>query len=76
MFAQEDAPRLADVVGDKLRRFDSQIYAEYARIVRDQPFYRAPEVTAWLRDLTQRPEFRDILDLGQAQELSGSPDFR
>jgi RNA polymerase sigma factor (sigma-70 family) len=65
MFSQEDAPRLADIVGDKLRRFDSEIYAEYARVVRDQPLYRAPEMTAWLRDLTQRPEFREIFDLDQ-----------
>jgi len=66
MFVQQDAPRLADVVGDKLQRFDSEIYAEYARVVRDQPLFRPPERTAWLRDLTQRPEFRQIFDLDRA----------
>jgi RNA polymerase sigma factor (sigma-70 family) len=76
MFAQEDAPRLADVVGEKMQRFDSEIYAEYARVVRGQPFYRPPEMTAWLRDLTQRPEFREIFDLEQAREGSAPPERR
>ncbi len=67
MFVQEGAPRLTNVVGDKLRRFDREVYAEYARVVREQPLFRAPEMTAWLRDLTQRPEFREIFDLGQAE---------
>jgi RNA polymerase sigma factor (sigma-70 family) len=65
MFVQEHAPRLAEVVGDRMERFYSEIYAEYARVVRDQPLFRPPEMTAWLRDLTQRPEFREIFDLGQ-----------
>jgi RNA polymerase sigma factor (sigma-70 family) len=65
MFVQENARRLADVVGDKLQRFDNEIYAEYARVVREQPFFRPPEMTAWLRDLTRRPDFRDIFDLEQ-----------
>jgi RNA polymerase sigma factor (sigma-70 family) len=65
MFVQEHAPRLAEVVGDRLRRFNAGIYAEYARVVRDQPFFRPSETTAWLRDLMQRPEFREIFDLGR-----------
>jgi RNA polymerase sigma factor (sigma-70 family) len=68
MFVQDGAPRLAEVVGDRLELFNTKIYPEYARVVRDQPFFRAPEMTAWLRDLTQRPEFKEIFDLDQPRK--------
>jgi RNA polymerase sigma factor (sigma-70 family) len=68
MFVQDGAPRLAEVVGERLERFNAEIYPEYARVVRDQPFFRAPEMTTWLRDLTQRPEFKEIFDLEQPRK--------
>ena len=62
-FVQSGAPALSEVVGEKLDRFDSEIYAEYAQMLRLHPFYQAPDVTAWLRDLVARPEFGEIFDL-------------
>lgn len=62
-FVDEQAPRLREVLGDKLDRFDRAIYPEYKRLVREQPFHRGPEVTAWLRALLDRPEFRQVFDV-------------
>jgi hypothetical protein len=64
-FVQEGAPKLNEVVGDRLERFDREVYANYARIVRQQPFYRGPELTGWLRELVRRPEFEEIFATGQ-----------
>jgi RNA polymerase sigma factor (sigma-70 family) len=66
-FVQPGAPTLATLMGDRIGRF-SDVYAEYARLIRDQPFYRAPEVIAWLRDLVAGPEFNEIFSLREGQD--------
>jgi RNA polymerase sigma factor (sigma-70 family) len=62
-FVDEAAPRLESVLGDRLARFDRDIYPEYTRLVRQQPFYRGPELTDWLRRLLERPDFQEIFDV-------------
>lgn len=64
-FAQPQRPRLRDVLEDKMQRFDREIYAGYARIYQDHPFYEAPDVTDWLRGLLNRRDFREIFQLDE-----------
>ena len=56
---------MRELVGAKIERFDAEIYGEYARLFRDHPFYKPPAVTAWLRGLLQRQDFREIFQLDE-----------
>jgi len=58
-----DAPTLAQIVGERVQRFDQEIYADWIRLVRAQPYYSAPQMTPWLRELVQKPEFKDVFAL-------------
>jgi RNA polymerase sigma factor (sigma-70 family) len=62
-FHQADGPRLKELVGEKIERFDTEVYGEYARLFRGHPFYAPPEAAGWLRDLLQRQEFKEIFHL-------------
>lgn len=59
-FVQDGAPTLGEVVGKRVEQFEREIYPEYERIVREQPFYRGPELTSWLRELVRRPELQQV----------------
>jgi RNA polymerase sigma factor (sigma-70 family) len=63
-FVEPGAPSLREVVGGTLDRFNREIYADYARLLREHPFYRGPDMTVWLRQLVDRPDFKEILDVG------------
>lgn len=63
-FVDERAPRLGEVIGEKLDTFNREIYPEYARIVREQPFCPAPALDAWLRQLIETPELESVFDAG------------
>jgi RNA polymerase sigma factor (sigma-70 family) len=59
--AEPGTPTLAEVAARKLARFDDEIWPDYARVLREQPMYRAP--TAWLHALVRRPDFVDVFEL-------------
>jgi RNA polymerase sigma factor (sigma-70 family) len=62
-FIQPSSPKVRQIVGDTMSRFDSEIYADFVRLHRDQPFYAAPDVTAWLSQMIERQDFREIFRL-------------
>jgi RNA polymerase sigma factor (sigma-70 family) len=67
-FHQAEGPRLREIVGEKIARFDNEVYEDYARLFREHPFYVAPEVTGWLRDLAGRKNFKEIFQLDVHKE--------
>ncbi|HEY6553827.1 MAG TPA: hypothetical protein VI669_10760 [Vicinamibacteria bacterium] len=62
-FIQPSSPSLRKLVGDTISRFESEIYADFVRLHREQPLYAAPEVTAWLGKLVESREFKEIFHL-------------
>lgn len=66
-FHQADRPKLRDLVGEKIERFENEVYCEYARIFREHPFYTSPATTSWLRDLIGQRSFREIFELDEHQ---------
>jgi RNA polymerase sigma factor (sigma-70 family) len=62
-FIQPSSPSVRQLVGDTISRFESEIYADFVRLHREQPLYAAPDVTAWLGELVERREFKEIFHL-------------
>jgi len=62
-FVQPSSPSVRQIVGDTIHRFESEIYADFARLHREQPLYAAPDVTAWLAGMVERQEFKDVFRL-------------
>ncbi len=65
-FHRADRPKLREIVGEKIDRFGTEIYEEFAALFREHPFYSPPEVISWLRDLLNRKGFREFLELDQS----------
>jgi RNA polymerase sigma factor (sigma-70 family) len=65
-FHQAEGPRVRELVGEKIERFDNEVYDEYVRLFREHPFYAAPEVTGWLRELIERKSFKEIFQLNES----------
>jgi len=54
---------------DVTQEFDSEIYAEYAHLCREHPFYAPADTVGWLRELIERKNFKEIFrieDQGEA----------
>ena len=62
-FIQPSSPSVRKIVGDTISRFEEEIYTDFVRLHREQPLYAVPDATAWLRDLVQRREFKEIFNL-------------
>ena len=62
-FAHSGSPRMKDLVFEKANQFERNIYSKYIRIFRNHPFYKAPDLTKWLRNLINKPEFKQIFQL-------------
>jgi RNA polymerase sigma factor (sigma-70 family) len=67
-FHRADRPRLREVVGETIERFDNEIYAEYARLCREHPFYAPADTVGWLRELIERKSFREIFGIDEQGE--------
>lgn len=67
-FHQAHGPRLRELVGEKIERFGTEVYEEYARLFRDHPFYSPPEMTGWLQKLLERKSFKEIFNLDEPGE--------
>jgi hypothetical protein len=67
-FRQARRPRLRDMVGETIQRFDAEIYGDYVRLFREHPFYNAPDAVAWLRGLVERRSFQEIFHLDDREK--------
>ncbi len=67
-FHRDGGARLEEIVGEKIARFGDEIYDEYARLFRGHPFYDPPAATAWLKELLERREFKEIWNLQEPGE--------
>jgi RNA polymerase sigma factor (sigma-70 family) len=63
-FVDPSAPQLREAVEMAITRFDREVYPAYARLVREQPFYPAPDVTAWLQRLVAQGTLDEIFRVG------------
>jgi RNA polymerase sigma factor (sigma-70 family) len=66
VYHRADRPRLREIVGEKMERFGTEIYEEFAALFREHPFYSPPEMTSWLRELLGRKSFREFLQLDES----------
>ncbi|MFQ5599488.1 MAG: RNA polymerase sigma factor [Candidatus Krumholzibacteriia bacterium] len=64
-FHEPNQPRLGELVGEKIERFEAEVYADYVRLFREHPFYAPPGATGWLRELLERPDFKEIFQLDE-----------
>ena len=62
-FHQADGPRLRELVGEKMERYDAEIYDDYTRLFREHPFYTSPDAVGWLRQLIESRGFKEIWQL-------------
>jgi hypothetical protein len=62
VFTQPHRPRIREVLEQKMERFDREIHAEYGRFFQEHPFYEAPKLTGWVRDLLKRPDFKEVFE--------------
>jgi RNA polymerase sigma factor (sigma-70 family) len=66
-FYRPEAASLRELVGDTVQRFDAEIEDEYVQLLRDHPFYPPPDFSNWLRELINRPSFREMWRLEDPQ---------
>jgi RNA polymerase sigma factor (sigma-70 family) len=67
-YHKADRPKLKEIVGEKIERFGTEVYEDYARLYREHPFYSPPNVTDWLRQLIGKRSFREIFELDERPE--------
>ena len=67
-FLAADRPKLEEIVGETVERFNREIYVDYAKLYQSHPFYTGSEATAWLRELLQRQDFKEIFKLEEPPE--------
>lgn len=59
-FIKEDSPKIKDVVGKATNDFDREIYKDYQSLLQGHPFYQAPEVSEWLKELVDSKKIDEI----------------
>lgn len=69
-FHQAEGPRLRELVGEKIERFNNEVYDDYARLFREHPFYNSPDATRWLRELVARKSFKEFLQIDHNGETA------
>jgi RNA polymerase sigma factor (sigma-70 family) len=69
-FRQVDGPRLRELVGETIERFNNEVYDDFARLHREHPFYTPPDTTQWLRELVERKSFKDIFQLDDSRDAA------
>ena len=62
-FYQENAPKVKDLISERINRFDDAIYRDFKKLYRDHPFYRSPDFTEWLSRMVEQREFKEIFYL-------------
>ncbi len=56
-------PKVREVITEKYETFKDLYYDPFFELYRDQPFYRSPDMTQWIREIMQHEQFKDIFDL-------------
>lgn len=59
-FVQEEDQKMKDIVGDKLAEMDRELFSSYTHLLRDHPFYSAPEVSGWLNKLLEHQKLEEL----------------
>ncbi|MDA8140370.1 MAG: RNA polymerase sigma factor [Desulfobacteraceae bacterium] len=62
-YHRPSAPTVKAMIGARLTDFQETYYAPFLANFRAQPFYDAPDVTAWLRKLLETDAFKEIFNL-------------
>ncbi|MCU0848424.1 MAG: sigma-70 family RNA polymerase sigma factor [Spirochaetes bacterium] len=57
---RESGQTIGDTIGRSVEELEDS-YHEFTALFRSQPFYRGPDMTAWLRDLLGRSDIRALL---------------
>ena len=60
-FVQEEGQKMKDIVGDKWDDIDRELYSSYTRLLREHPFYSAPEVSGWLNKLLEHQKLEELI---------------
>lgn len=59
VYSAPGRPRLHEVLHDRLVDYSGEMHEEFTQLFGSHPFYQAPEVTAWLKEVLDRPDFRE-----------------
>ena len=62
-FHRPELQRVKDVMKERLDEFDQSYYVPFMELFRKQPFYDAPDMTRWLRNMLQNDEFKHLLNI-------------
>ncbi|MCU0849512.1 MAG: RNA polymerase sigma factor [Spirochaetes bacterium] len=60
--AGESAGSINEMLGGSIREIEDSYY-EFNSLFRNQPFFRGPDMVDWLRNLLNKNDFRNILNL-------------
>ena len=63
-FVLEEGPKIKDIVSKTSNDFDREIYDDYKHLLQDHPFYQAPEVTEWLKELVRSKKIDEVFEPG------------
>jgi len=61
-YFKENTTKVNDLITDKMDRF-GDTYSDFIDLYRSHPFYDPPQLTEWLKETLDQPEFKDIFDL-------------
>jgi RNA polymerase sigma factor (sigma-70 family) len=69
-FHHPENPKLMDLVGEVMNGYGTEVNDEFVRLFRDHPFYSAPDIAPWLRELIAKPQFREIWQLDKNEVVT------
>ena len=66
VYAAPRQPKLREVLQQRVETVGDELHTEFVSLFGDHPFYQAPEITEWLRQLLERPDFKQafLIDEG------------
>ncbi len=62
-FYRENAPKVNELITEKINQFDDAVYCDFVKLYRSHPFYEPPDLTEWLKKILEGQEFKEIFDL-------------
>lgn len=61
-FYRPAGKKMRDMIDQRRVRFETTFYKAFIDHFRDQPFYEAPDMVQWLRDMMNQEDFKDIFE--------------
>ena len=61
-FHRPAGEKTRDMIDQRRVRFETTFYKPFIDQFRDQPFYEAPDMVAWLQEMMKREDFKDIFE--------------